>query len=292
MDLGDSPVTWQRELEIAERLARQAGAVIRRYHGTDVAVDKKAGNEPVTRADREASELIVGGLSLAFPDDVVISEEAPDDPRRLDPEARVWFVDPLDGTADFIRGRAGFAVMIGLRDAGRDGGRPSVGVVYHPVTDRLFLAAPDTGAWLVEPGPPGGPPGRRRLHCSRIDDPARIRLVASRSHRTAEIDAVKGALGIADELNIGSVGLKLGLIALAERDLYVNPSSKSRAWDTCAPEALLEAAGGKITDLYGEPLAYTAPELRNMRGLLASNGAVHAAVLERLRPLFPAPPPA
>ena len=113
-----------------------------------------------------------------------------------------------------------------------------------------------------------------------------MRSEASRSHRTPEIDAVKKALGIDDEMNIGSVGLKLGLIALGERDLYVNPSSKSSAWDTCAPEALLTHAGGRITDLAGAPLTYTSPQLRNERGLLASNGAAHEAVLEKLRPLF------
>ena len=74
--------------------------------------------------------------------------------------------------------------------------------------------------------------------------------------------------------------------ALGERDLYVNPSSKSSAWDTCAPEALLVQAGGRLTDLGGRPLLYAARELRNERGLLASNGAAHDAIVEKLRPLF------
>jgi 3'(2'), 5'-bisphosphate nucleotidase len=264
------------ELVVAGALAREAGALILRYFGTDLTVDSKAGNEPVTRADREASELIVRGLSAAFPDDVIISEEAADDPRRLAPDGRVWFVDPLDGTRDFIRGRKGFAVMIGLCISGR----PVAGVVFQPHGDRLYTAAPETGTWVEDEA------GRRRLRCSPIADPGKLRLVASRSHRTPEIDAVKAALGIHDEMNIGSVGLKLGLIALGERDLYVNPSSKSSAWDTCAPEALLTHAGGRITDLAGAPLRYTARELRNERGLLASNGAAHDAIVAKLRPLF------
>jgi len=131
----------------------------------------------------------------------------------------------------------------------------------------------------------GGEP--RRLAVSAVSDVSQIRLVASKSHRSRQIDDVKNALGISSEMNIGSVGLKLGLIAMGEVDLYVNPSSKSKAWDTCAPEALLVAAGGKITDLWGEPLAYDRAELSNARGLLASNGILHDAVLARLRPLFP-----
>lgn len=269
----------RRELDVARELAQAAGKLILGYHGTGIDVERKAGDEPVTRADREASELIVTGLSRAFPTDIVISEEAADDARRLSPGVRVWFVDPLDGTRDFIRGLAGFAVMIGLVVEGR----PVLGVVYQPIGDHLFLATRGGGASLVAGNE------TRPLRCSDINDPARIRLVASKSHRTGKIDEVKSALGIADELQIGSVGLKLGLIALAERDMYVNPSSKSKAWDTCAPQAILHEAGGRITDLWGAPLRYDVPELANARGLLATNGRVHDAVLERLRPLFPEP---
>jgi len=269
-------MTFARELAVAEELARRAGALILGYFDTGLTVETKLGNEPVTRADREASELIVTGLTAAFPTDIIISEEAPDDARRIDTGRRVWFVDPLDGTRDFIRGRHGFAVMIGLCE----GGRPVAGVVYQPHGDRLYRAAPESGTVLVDDR------GTRALHCSDVTDVEKIRLVASRSHRTPEIDRVKAALGIDDEMNIGSVGLKLGLIALGERDLYVNPSSKSSAWDTCAPEALLVHAGGRLTDLAGKPLRYDSGELKNLKGLLASNGRVHDAVVEKIRPLF------
>src|SRR5262249_19195996 len=249
---GGDGVRFDDELAVAAELARRAGALVLRYFGTGVEVEAKAGNEPVTRADREASELILAGLRARLPDDVLISEEAPDDPRRLDARHRVWFIDPLDGTRDFIRGRAGFSVMIGLIVEGR----PQLGAVYQPQGDRLYLAAPGRGSTLVDER------GERPLHCSAGARPGRIRLVASRSHRTPEIDRVKQLLGIEDEMNIGSVGLKLGLIALGERDLYVNPSSRSSAWDTCAPEALLAHAGGRITDLAGAPLRYDLPDMK------------------------------
>ena len=88
-------------------------------------------------------------------------------------------------------------------------------------------------------------------------------------------------------LNIGSVGLKLALIALGERDLYVNPFPKCKAWDTCAPEAILHAAGGRLTDTLGDPVRYDQTDLSRPRGLVASNGHVHAASLARLASLFP-----
>ena len=275
-----------RELTVAIELARRAGALVAQVRaggGEALGVELKAGDEPVTVADRAASELIVAGLRAEFPDDVVISEENADDLARLTAR-RVWFIDPIDGTKDFIAGRPGFSVMIGLCE----GHAPVLGVVYQPTGDRLFWAAPgaapDGGAaaWFAAPGE-----APRRLHVSEVRDAAGIRLVASASHRTAAIDAVKSALGIADELNIGSVGLKLALISLAERELYVNPSPKCKAWDTCAPEAILRAAGGVITDTHGEALRYDQADLGRGSGLVASNGHVHAEVLARLAHLFP-----
>jgi 3'(2'), 5'-bisphosphate nucleotidase len=274
---------FSREISVARELALQAGKLILTYRGTGVDVDRKAGDEPVTRADREASELIVAGLAAAFPGDIIISEEAPDDRRRLEPGHRVWFIDPLDGTKDFIRNLPGFAVMIGLCV----GARPRAGVVYQPVGDRLYWAAEGRGAWMVAEGGEGT--ADRRLQVSPTKDVSKVRLVASASHRTGKIDQVKSTLGIADELQIGSVGLKLGLIALAERDLYVNPSSKSKTWDTAAPEIILHEAGGRISDLWGAPLHYDAPDMWHRRGLMASNGALHEDVLARLKPLFPSP---
>lgn len=267
----------ERELEVARDLALAAGKVVLDRRDGDLAVETKAGGEPVTRADRDASDLIVAGLARAFPDDLAISEEAPPDLARLATAERAWFVDPVDGTRDFIRGDVGFAVMIGLTV----GGRPRLGVVYQPIGENLFLASPEVGCLLTEGT------GTRRLRVSGLRDASLIRLVASKSHRTSKIDEVKAVLGVEDELNLGSVGLKLGLIALGERDLYVNPSSHSKAWDTCAPEAILAHAGGRLTDLHGRPLEYRGPDLWNHRGLLASNGILHDEVLAKIRPIFP-----
>jgi 3'(2'), 5'-bisphosphate nucleotidase len=127
-----------------------------------------------------------------------------------------------------------------------------------------------------------------RLQVSTVRDLTSIRLVASASHRTEAIDRVRAALGVRDEMNVGSVGLKLALIAQGDRDLYVNPASRSSLWDSCGPEAILVAAGGRLTDLAGAPLDYTGrTSLANERGLVASNGVVHDEVIARLATLFP-----
>jgi 3'(2'), 5'-bisphosphate nucleotidase len=261
-----------RELLAAYELARVAGqTVVEIRDRGPLAVDMKPGDEPVTVADRTASELIVAGLRERFPDDRVVSEEVP-----LTDElaaSRVWLVDPIDGTKDFIRGTDGFSVMIGLvRD-----GTPVLGVVHQPTRERTFFATPD-GAY-VQTGSELAP-----IAVSQIATAGDARLVASASHRTAVIDQVKQRLGIADEQNVGSVGVKLCLIALGVRDLYVNPTSKTKAWDTCAPEAILVRAGGRLTDLFGAAIDYRV--VAQPRGLVASNGRVHDEVLAKVAPLF------
>jgi 3'(2'), 5'-bisphosphate nucleotidase len=276
-DLAALAPAWGPELTTAGRLAREAGVLVLSYRDGELAVEMKPGDEPVTAADRAASDLIVAGLRAAFPGDVVISEENADDPARRS-AARVWFVDPIDGTKDFIRREDGFCVMIGLAVDHR----PALGAIYQPISRRLFLAAPDAGAHLLVPGE-----APRRIDCSGIDVLSEVRLVASKSHRTAAMDRVKSALGIDDELNIGSVGLKLALIAAGERDLYVNTSGKTSSWDSCAPEAILREAGGRVTDLDGEPLRYHDATTQNRRGVLASNRHVHDAALEKLAGLLP-----
>ena len=161
------------ELRVARRLAREAGRVVIAIRdGGVLGVEHKPGDEPETVAARAASELIVAGLEAAFPADRVISEERATD--AAIGGGRVWFVDPIDGTKDFIRGTEGFAVMIGLAIDGQ----PVLGVVFQPTHGGTFWAAPGLGAWFaLGDGPP------RRLAVRRITDVADLRLVASASHR-------------------------------------------------------------------------------------------------------------
>lgn len=266
---------WGRELTRALELARLAGVEVVRLRTGALGVEMKAGDEPVTIADRRASELIVAGLAATFPDDPIISEELPATLETL-AAPRVWLVDPIDGTKDFIRGTDGFSVMIGLLVDGV----PTVGVVHQPTVDRTFFATPDGGPHVEVDG------GRAPLAVSAVARAGEARLVASASHRSADIDRVKAELGIDNELNVGSVGIKLCLIAMGTRDLYVNPAAKTKAWDTCAPEAILAGAGGRLTDIFGGAIDYRR-ELAHRRGLVASNGHVHAEVVAKLAPLFP-----
>ena len=267
----------EHELETARTIALEAAAVVTRFRQGKITVESKAGNEPVTEADRAANALIVERLTQAFPDDVVLSEELPDDGSRLGRD-RVWMVDPIDGTSDFIAGDSGYAVMIGLCI----GGRPLMGVVAQPVTGKTYGGIVGTGAWLESPGR-----GRQPLHTSTLARAPGIRLVASKTHRTPKVDAIRRALEVTDEMNIGSVGLKIGLVSEAARDLYVYTGGRTKIWDTCGPEAILVAAGGLVTGYDGRPLEYTADHLYNTRGIVASNGPLHDRVIQTIAPFLP-----
>lgn len=267
-----------KEIEIAVEAARAAGEALLGFFGKPIKVERKAGDEPVTIADREANALIVARLRAAFPDDAILSEELPDDGSRHGAH-RVWMVDPMDGTKEFLRGDSGFSVMIGLCEDGR----PAVGVVLAPTAGRLYTAARGDGAFVKE----AGSAAPRRLHVSAIAELRAARMVSSRSHRGSITERIRDALGVADDLACGSVGLKLGLIAEGVRDVYVNPSGRSSLWDACAPDVVLTEAGGRLTDARGGPIDYLG-ELANRHGLLATNGLLHDLAIPRLGPLLPA----
>ena len=132
------------ELETAAKIAREAAVLVRSYRGKRLHIESKPGNEPVTEADKAANTLILERLSAAFPKDVVLSEEVPDSGARLG-RSRIWMVDPIDGTSDFILGDTGFVVMIGLAIDGR----PTVGAVAHPLSEKVYggIVGPMAAAW-------------------------------------------------------------------------------------------------------------------------------------------------
>ena len=266
------PVDLSHELDVARGLAQEAAALVRRLAERPVAVKYKAGGEPVTEADLAANALIVSRLAQEFPDDAILSEELPDDDARLG-RPRVWMVDPIDGTRDFVRGETGYVVMIGLCFEGR----PTLGVGARPSAGTLWSGVVGQGAWRDQPGETRAP-----VKTSTLAQPAGVRIVVSKSRRSPQIDAFRLALGVTDEMNVGSVGLKVVLVCQGDRDLYLYPGEQTKLWDTCGPEAILTAAGGRMSDMDGHPLVYNKADLNNRSGVVASNGPLHDLVIQTL----------
>ena len=269
-----------RELQVATELARAAGAVLLRHYHSPFLVEQKVNAllemEEVTAADREANDLIVRRLSEEFPDDGILAEESKDTERRLTKD-RVWLIDPMDGTKNFVQRDGDFAVQIGLAINGEG----VAGVVYQPVRDVLYRAARGAGSWIEKAGEPA-----QRMSVSARTDPKEMVLASSRSHRSPRMERVVNSFGFRQEVRRGSVGVKIGLITEQAADLYLHLSPGTKQWDTCAPEIVLQEAGGRLTDLFGQPLRYNDVRIENRNGVVATNGVVHEMVIERLAPLL------
>lgn len=270
---------YDQELTAAVDLARAAGNSILAQYEKPLRVETKSHDddiEPVTQADRIANELIVNGLKAQFPRDGILAEESVDTERRLS-KSRVWMVDPLDGTNGFIDGNGDFAVQIGLVE----NGEPVVSVVYLPLSRVMYRAITGGGAWIERP--------QRETEQAAVSDRrtfATMRLAASRSHRSPRMNKVVQRFGFREEVQRGSVGIKVGLLVEQQCDVYIHLSPRTKQWDTCAPQLILTEAGGRLTDLFGQPLNYNVPDVNNRNGLVASNGVSHDLIIETLAPLL------
>ncbi len=264
---------WSEEIIVATELARRAGRRVRTMWRGDIHVRDKGGGDPVTEADLASQGIIVEGLARAFPGDAVLSEEAPGE---LPSSGRCWVVDPLDGTADFVDGVEDFVVMVGLCVDGR----PELGVVHHPPSDVIYRGGAELGLERLE----GDSRVGTTLHMSPPQDISSLRLVLSRSHYDPWFDQVRSALGLGDPGRHGSVGLKVTLLAAGRFDLYLHRWGL-KVWDACAPQALLEGAGGRMGKLDGGPLAYGAGDVRLTGGLLATHASLFDQVVQGLAPL-------
>jgi 3'(2'), 5'-bisphosphate nucleotidase len=270
-----------QEVEAAVATAREAGKVILDHYATEFLTEQKLGYdnfyEPVTVADRDASKIIVKGLTAAFPEDAILSEEEADDLETRMAARRVWIIDPIDGTAGFVGRDDDFGVQIGMIEDGV----PTVGVVYMPAYDILMYAAKGRGAFIENRGGTA-----KRLATSTKTDTSQLVAAASRHHPSKRMKRIRQAFGFKRSIERGSVGVKAGLIAQGECDIYLSPGRRTKLWDTCGPQVILEEAGGRFTDLFGDPLQYARRGLQNYNGILATNGAAHDAIVKKLRPLL------
>ena len=256
----------EKEKDVAIAAARAAGNIIRTIYETNYTVEYKRGdNSPVTLADREANQKIHAMLQAAFPDYGWLSEETVDSSARLTAH-RVWVVDPMDGTQEFIQKIPEFAVSIGLIEAGW----PILGVVYHPILDHLFWAVRGQGAWC----------GSRPLRVPETPRLAEATILSSRSE--TKRGEWKDFRSLFRARPLGSIAYKLACIANAEADASFTLVPKNE-WDICAGTLLVEEAGGRVTTLSGKPVRFNQPTTL-LQGLVASNGKLHPQLLKLVKP--------
>jgi myo-inositol-1(or 4)-monophosphatase len=254
-----------RVLELAERLAREAGALQRERYETNLEIrTKSAPIDLVTEVDHACEQLIVGALAAERPDDAIVAEEGGGNDR---PDATWrWIIDPLDGTTNYAHGYPRFCVSIGVEHEGIR----SVGVVYDPLLDELYCATRGQGAVLN--GRPLRVSGEGDLGRSLIATGFAYDVHGSPTDNLGNLGAVvKQARGIRRD---GSAALNLCYVAAGRFDGYWE--LKLHAWDVAAGLLLVEEAGGRVSDLRGGPPPRSGSEI------IASNGGIHEALVEVL----------
>lgn len=241
-------------------IARDAGAAILEVYNRaeTIAVTAKADDSPLTAADLAAHQVIVEALAVLTPGVPVLSEESGElvawNARRE--WTRYWLVDPLDGTKEFIKRSGDFTVNIALID----GGVPVLGVVYVPVSDRVYAGCAGQGAWRIDSD------GRRAIHVRTLaETKARgepVAVVGSKSHAGERMPALLARIerehGACTMKSMGS-SLKICMVAEGAADIYprLGPTSE---WDTAAAQAVVEAAGGTLVGPTLAPLRYNTKE--------------------------------
>jgi 3'(2'), 5'-bisphosphate nucleotidase len=261
----------RREAEVALAAAREAAALILRVYATPFDVEWKAKDDPVTVADKEANALLCDRLGRAFPGLPLVAEES--DPAAyadFGAAEAAWFIDPLDGTREFVAKNGEFAVMVGLAE----GGRATVGVIVAPAWGRAFVGVVGEGAWEV-----AADGARKEIHVSTRDTLVGASFVVSRSRAPERLAGFIASVG-GNPVAHGSSGLKGALVATGAADVYLQPGRAGLRWDACATDALVRAAGGRLTETSGADLDYRNGELGNERGMIAANPGLHRAVID------------
>jgi 3'(2'), 5'-bisphosphate nucleotidase len=310
---------FRKEIRVTLELVRKAASATERIRHLGIASRGKADGTPVTQADLVSQAVLLAGLQAYFPEDRISAEEelkASEDEASLRAEAcailrdldmpnpedhletwvnyrgnqagrRLWMVDPIDGTKGFQKGLC-YAIAMGLYYEGK----PQFGCMAAPAfpdaqggASRTVIAygGQGMGARWIE----GDEMGAQRIHVSDVQETKRLRLVGSRAHDNADICArFMERTGATRFLRLDSQAKYL-MLASGQADLYLRGTHPGFGvgfpWDHCAGQAILEASGGRVTDVAGRPLNYLQPRTQTIKdaaGLVASNGPCHEAVLE------------
>lgn len=255
------------ETELAINAVKEAGNTVMEIYKHDFTSTTKKDNSPLTEADLKSNDIIQKIIAgTGYP---VLSEESVDNKKRLEHD-KIWIVDPLDGTSDFVSKSGEFTIMIALVDKHE----PILGVIYWPTNNILYVAQKGCGAHKFANGV------WEKLVISKRSELRNCRALGSRHHLSShEVNFLK-LLNIEKFSERGS-SLKVTDICSGAADLYFTMTNKIKQWDTCASNCLITEVGGKMTDMLGNELEYNTENIYHDNGILVTNGIIHDIVTER-----------
>ena len=267
MDVPDLPFeTNLFELEIALKAAIEGGREIIKVYSKDFSVELKSDDSHITDADLKSNKIIKEILSKTKYQ--ILSEEDKDNKERLK-QNKIWIIDPLDGTTDFVNRTGEFTVMIALVE----NKKPLLGIIYCPTENTLFVGQKGHGAWQFFNN------SWKKISVSDISELSKCRAVRSRYHLSEEEKALLKKLRITKFTSIGS-SLKVGKISSGSADVYLTTTDKMKEWDTCASYRIILEAGGKMTDMLGNDLSYNKKNVNHKNGILVTNSLVHDKIVD------------
>jgi len=254
------------DLKIAIDAALKAGKKVLEIYSQDFTSHYKDDKEPLTEADLASDKIIHDVISLSsYP---ILSEESVDNLDRLESK-KIWIVDPLDGTSDFIQKTGEFTIMIGLVNDQK----PIMGVIYWPTKNILYVSEKNKGAYKLENDI------WSQLSVSDEIEISKSRVVGSRNHLSQQEKEFLDMLKSKQFTSKGS-SLKAMDISSSLSELYFTTTNKIKQWDTCASWSIVNESGGKMTDMFGTELQYNTEKINHENGILVTNGKIHFSIVE------------
>ena len=245
----------------------KAGEKVLEVYETDFSTEKKDDDSPITQADIESNKILKEVLEETGI--AILSEEDVDDKKRLS-EEKIWIIDPLDGTTDFVNKTGEFTVMVGLVENHKS----VLGLIYWPIKKRMYLAEAGKGAFYHDEE-------WKKIEVTVMSELQNCHALVSRHHLSEKEKKLLDEMEISIVTNIGS-SLKVTEIASGDAEIYLTTTNKMKQWDTCASNCIISEAGGKMTDISGNELLYNTEIVNHENGILVTNGLIHQDALDTI----------
>ena len=245
----------------------RAGEKVIEIYETDFSTEKKDDDSPITQADIESNKIlkdVLGKTGIT-----ILSEEDTDDKKRL-LDDKIWIIDPLDGTTDFVNRTGEFTIMVGLVEKHKS----ILGLIYWPTKKKMYLAESGKGAFRHDEE-------WEKIETTMMSEMQNCQALVSRHHLSEKEKKLLDEMEIAVVTSIGS-SLKVTEIASGDAEIYLTTTNKMKQWDTCASNCIISEAGGKMTDMSGNDLVYNSEIVNHENGILVTNGLIHQDALDAI----------